>query len=182
MGRKAPINRNVCGPRKGDLLSAARGRLPDAAFGLPALRKYPLYVLYRGQAVPDHGHAVAAKGRATQQFERGTITRAQLREIHRRADRVLAMCSPGHGDKPPRPPAKRAKKRLTVKLYCDDGHVHRFPVDDGDMASARRLAKRVHAEHHSPCAVGIVNERGIILEQWEDGDGPSPPRKGGARR
>ena len=57
-----------------------RDKLPDKAFGLPEERKYPM---------PDEAHARNAKARASQQEEKGTITRSEERKIDRKADKIL---------------------------------------------------------------------------------------------
>lgn len=90
---KAGIGRTRCGPVRGTLNQSDRDRLPDKAFGQPALRKYPLYVLVDGVAVPDKEHAVNAKARAAQQFDGGHMSRAALGAIVKRADVVIAQCA-----------------------------------------------------------------------------------------
>lgn len=62
------------------LTNKQREALPDAAFGLPDERKYPM---------PDEEHARNAKARAAQQEDRGAITAAEERKIDRKADRLL---------------------------------------------------------------------------------------------
>lgn len=57
-----------------------RKSIPSGEFGLPAERKYP---------IPDKGHAVAAKSRATQQEAKGNLTPAQKATIDRKANAKL---------------------------------------------------------------------------------------------
>lgn len=65
----------------GKLDAAERKDLPSKDFGLPAERKYP---------VEDAGHAVAAKSRAKQMLNRGTISQAEYNKICAKADKELA--------------------------------------------------------------------------------------------
>lgn len=81
-----------CGPKRGELDAQERKALPSWAFGLPEARKYPLYVVHRGEVLPDREHAIAAKGRAQQQYERGNLTDYERRRIVAAADRVMLMC------------------------------------------------------------------------------------------
>lgn len=89
---KVKLSRERCGPRKGTLSTADRDRLPGAAFGLTDQRKYPLYVVIDGEGLPDREHAVNAKARAAQQFDRGRLSRVALGMITQRADKVIALC------------------------------------------------------------------------------------------
>ncbi len=57
-----------------------RDRLKESQFGLPEERKYPM---------PDKAHARNAKARASQQENRGAITKAEERRIDRKADDIL---------------------------------------------------------------------------------------------
>lgn len=86
------IDRTRCGPRKGSLSAADRDMLPGSAFAQPKGRKYPLYVVDDGAAVPDREHAINAKARAAQQFDGGRMSRAALGDITRRANVVIALC------------------------------------------------------------------------------------------
>jgi hypothetical protein len=65
----------------GKLSSEARKELPSSDFGLPDKRAYP---------EEDAGHAKAAKSRARQMLNRGTISQAQYDKICAKADRKLA--------------------------------------------------------------------------------------------
>ena len=86
------IDRSRCGPRKGSLSAADRDVLPGSAFAQPKARKYPLYVVDGGAAVPDREHAINAKARAAQQHDGGRMSRAVLGDITRRANVVIALC------------------------------------------------------------------------------------------
>lgn len=104
MGRRRNTEVVSIGPRgtacalPGPLKSEERYALPDWAFALPgdgprSSRKYPLYVLGpAGAVVPSKTHAMNAKGRAKQQLERGTLSRADYNQIVRMADEVIKKC------------------------------------------------------------------------------------------
>jgi hypothetical protein len=62
------------------LKAKRRKRLPKSAFGLPGSRKYPMH---------DKAHAANAKGRATQQYRKGKISKATMQRIHAKANRRL---------------------------------------------------------------------------------------------
>jgi hypothetical protein len=62
------------------LKAATRNSLPTSQFGLPAQRKYPM---------PDKAHAADAKGRATQQVNKGNLSEAAASRIRAKADKVL---------------------------------------------------------------------------------------------
>jgi len=57
-----------------------RNALPDAAFGLPEKRAYPM---------PDASHARNAKARAAEEFGKGNLSSAEKAEIDRKADDIL---------------------------------------------------------------------------------------------
>jgi hypothetical protein len=57
-----------------------RDKLSDSKFGLPEQHKYPM---------PDKSHAANAKARASQQVEKGNLSKADERKIDRKADKVL---------------------------------------------------------------------------------------------
>jgi len=57
-----------------------RDKLPESKFGLPDGRKYPM---------PDKSHARNAKARASQQEEKGNLTKSEKAKIDRKADRIL---------------------------------------------------------------------------------------------
>jgi hypothetical protein len=65
----------------GILQPAARNKLKDAVFGLPAQRKYPM---------PDQSHAGDAKARAAQMLSAGKITQAEYDQIVAKANKVEA--------------------------------------------------------------------------------------------
>lgn len=62
------------------LKSSTRTALPKSSFGMPGQRKYPM---------PDKGHAVNAKARATQMVKRGRLSPATAAKIRAKADRML---------------------------------------------------------------------------------------------
>ncbi len=64
----------------GTLSEKKRDNLKPSQFGLPEERKYPM---------PDKSHARNAKARASQQVDKGNLSKADERKIDRKADRVL---------------------------------------------------------------------------------------------
>ena len=62
------------------LTEKQRDKLPDSKFGLPDEHKYPM---------PDKSHARNAKARASQQVEKGHLTKAEEKKIDRKADKIL---------------------------------------------------------------------------------------------
>jgi hypothetical protein len=64
----------------GVLSTKKRESIPDAKFGLPEERKYPM---------PDKAHARNAKARASQQEDEGNLTPKEKAKIDRKADRIL---------------------------------------------------------------------------------------------
>ena len=62
------------------LTEKKRDSLPESKFGLPDEKKYPM---------PDKSHARNAKARASQQVQKGTITKTEKAKIDRKADRML---------------------------------------------------------------------------------------------
>lgn len=58
-----------------------RNKLKSETFGLPSERKYPM---------PDRVHAINAKARARQEYDRGRLSGSQYRSIVRKADGVIA--------------------------------------------------------------------------------------------
>jgi hypothetical protein len=93
-GRKAKVAKDRCA-RRGPISSSTRKELPSKAFALPDLRSYPLYKLGGdGKLVPSASHASNAKARAKQALNRRKITRATYNKIVRKANKVLAQCSP----------------------------------------------------------------------------------------
>ena len=63
-----------------ELSTSERNALPDAAFGLPHERTYPM---------PDASHARNAKARAAEEFNRGNLTSAEKTQIDRKANDIL---------------------------------------------------------------------------------------------
>jgi len=84
------------------LTAAQRRRLPARVFGLPKQRKYP---------INDRGHAIAAKGRATEGLRRGWINTAEYKKIVRKADKKIASTRVKRkvGGAKRRKPVRRAK-------------------------------------------------------------------------
>lgn len=64
----------------GELSAAYRNSLKKKQFAQPGKRKYPIH---------DRGHAANAKSRATQEYLKGRLSRAQRDAIHARANRKL---------------------------------------------------------------------------------------------
>ena len=62
------------------LKASRRKKLPKSSFGQPGKRKYPMH---------DKAHAANAKGRATQQFKKGKISKSTREKIHAKANRKL---------------------------------------------------------------------------------------------
>jgi hypothetical protein len=62
------------------LNAAARNAIPEAKFGLPKQRKYPM---------PDKEHAADAKGRAAQMVKRGKLSPASAARIRAKANAIL---------------------------------------------------------------------------------------------
>jgi hypothetical protein len=62
------------------LTTKARDELPDSTFAEPDKRAYP---------IEDKPHARNAKARASQAVNAGRMSRAEEREIDKRADEVL---------------------------------------------------------------------------------------------
>lgn len=92
MARKKRKKSEVCSlPGKIDYQE--RKGLPSEAFALPRERKYPLYVEGPNDTlVPSPSHARNALSRASQQFNRGTLTESQYQKIQRKARKVLRSC------------------------------------------------------------------------------------------
>jgi hypothetical protein len=62
------------------LKAATRNALPSSEFGMPGARKYPM---------PDAGHAIAAKSRATQMVKRGKLSPDMAKRIRAKANSML---------------------------------------------------------------------------------------------
>lgn len=63
------------------LRASHRNALPTNDFGLPGERKYPM---------PDKSHARNAKARASEEYKKGNLTKAEFDRINAMADRKLA--------------------------------------------------------------------------------------------
>tara|TARA_R110002012_G_scaffold57343_1_gene147772 strand:+ start:809 stop:1045 length:237 start_codon:yes stop_codon:yes gene_type:complete len=75
------------------LTTKQRNSLKAITFGLPKEKKYPM---------PDKSHAANAKARATQQYNKGNLSKAEKAKIDRKANKVL-------GVKPKKKPSVRKK-------------------------------------------------------------------------
>ena len=62
------------------LTEKQRDKMADSKFGLPEEHKYPM---------PDESHARNAKARASQQEEKGNLTKSEKARIDRKADKIL---------------------------------------------------------------------------------------------
>lgn len=62
------------------LTTKQRKKMKAKTFGLPKERKYPM---------PDKSHAANAKARATQQYNKGNLTKAEKDKIEAKANKVL---------------------------------------------------------------------------------------------
>jgi hypothetical protein len=62
-----------------ELTTKRRNKIPSSDFGLPDERKYPM---------PDKAHSTNAKARATQQENKGNLTKAERQVLDHEADRV----------------------------------------------------------------------------------------------
>jgi hypothetical protein len=63
-----------------ELSEKKRDSLKESQFGLPDERKYPM---------PDKAHARNAKARASQQQNKGNLSKSDEEKIDRKADRIL---------------------------------------------------------------------------------------------
>lgn len=62
------------------LTAKRRNALPEGKFGISRERKYP---------VNDRSHAIAAKSRASQQFNAGNLSASQKQTIDKKANAIL---------------------------------------------------------------------------------------------
>ncbi len=99
---KASKSNPACARPIGPMSTASRDKLPAKAFGIPSQRKYPMYRMIGGKAVPSKSHAVSAKARARTQFEKGTLTAAQFAAIDGKASRVIRSCGGKSAKRNPR--------------------------------------------------------------------------------
>jgi hypothetical protein len=102
----------------GPFTAAQRQKLPPEAYALPLELpgKYPLYKWSGGCLLPSKSHAQAAKARARQQFNRGSLEQRQLRKINQRADSVIRQCRPAKNS-----PCPRDVKGLKSALRASSG-------------------------------------------------------------
>lgn len=101
--RKRNPDHRGCGHATGPLTGKERDEMPDKGYALPKERKYPLYEYENGKLVASAVQASNAKGRATQQYNQGKLTKSKRDKIHKAADKVIALCKrdnpgdPGRG-------------------------------------------------------------------------------------
>ena len=62
------------------LSSGARNELPKKEFALPKERKFP---------IPDAAHAANAKARATQQFDKGNLSKHSMLMVDAKANKAI---------------------------------------------------------------------------------------------
>lgn len=62
------------------LTAADRKKLPKSEFGLPGKKAYPM---------PDKAHAANAKARATQQVDKGKLSKSAKAKIDAKANKIL---------------------------------------------------------------------------------------------
>lgn len=99
----------ACAP-KGRLPYKQRKKLPKKAFAQPSLRAFPLYKMGSdGKLLPSRNHAINAKARAQQAYNRGELSKATLKMIDRKADKVIKECDMAKAK-------KRTKKKSTKKV------------------------------------------------------------------
>ena len=67
-----------------------RASIPQKEFGLPEKAQTPVAKKESGNyPMPDHDHAVSAKGLAKQNLKKGNLSRAQYDKIVKKANRIL---------------------------------------------------------------------------------------------
>ena len=62
------------------LTTSQRNKLPKSDFAEPGDRKYPM---------PDRAHAANAKARASQQYNKGNLSKGELSKIDAKANKKL---------------------------------------------------------------------------------------------
>lgn len=139
----------------GKMSTRSRDLLPDRAFGLPKERKYPVYRMARdGTLVPSGSHASNAKARAQQEYDKGNLSAAKLRQIDRKADRVLKQC----GTK-----GKKRKKNPDVQQLEENPNRLTVTADSEEEAErkARKFGRVLHTERIGPrkYAVSVRSSR-----------------------
>lgn len=93
------------------LTTERRKKMPKSQFGLPKEKgtagrgSYP---------VPDKAHARNAKARASQQYNKGNLTKAEKDKIDRKADRKLGE-EKGEGRKDTKKEERKEKRKETHK-------------------------------------------------------------------
>jgi len=74
-----------------ELSAKKRAKLPAKEFGLPEKARSTEAKKETGNyPMPDKAHARNAKSRASQQYEKGNLTKSEKARIERKADKVLA--------------------------------------------------------------------------------------------
>lgn len=77
-----------------ELSKKKRARIPSKKFGLPEKARTTEAKKETGNyPMPDKGHALSAKGRATAQYKAGNLTKTEKERIHRKAKKVLGSKS-----------------------------------------------------------------------------------------
>lgn len=72
------------------LTTVQRKKIPTGKFALPKRRAYPIH---------DRTHAVNAKARAKQEFNKGDLSSSDLAKVNRAANKVLAKKAIKRGKK-----------------------------------------------------------------------------------
>ena len=73
-----------------ELSARKRASMPSKDFGLPEKARTTKQKKESGNyPMPDKAHALNAKARAEQEYERGNLTKDELERIDRKADRKL---------------------------------------------------------------------------------------------
>ncbi len=72
------------------LTAKKRAKLPAKEFGLPEKARTSEAKKETGNyPMPDEGHAISAKQRASQQRKAGNLTKDEFDRINRKADKIL---------------------------------------------------------------------------------------------
>lgn len=124
----------ACAP-KGSLSYAQRKKLPAKAFAQPTLRAFPLYKMSGGKLLPSKTHAVNAKARAQQAYNRGELSKSTLAMIDRKADRVIKECDM----------AKAKKKPKKVTIDRGTGRTMAVKLDKRDEEMLRMIQRTIRA-------------------------------------
>lgn len=123
----------ACAP-KGSLSYAQRKKLPAKAFAQPNLRAFPLYKMSGGKLLPSKSHAVNAKARAKQAYNRGELSKTTLAMIRRKADKVIKECD-----------MAKAKKNSKVKVDRATGRMMAVKLDKRDEEMLRMIQRTIRA-------------------------------------